>query len=159
MENVVQKERKIHISSVHIAELNSKLVNHKVSIKGVDFSIPFIFNSIRLFKMNVTILNKLERGWIRMNWKSAIRRNKLSSEQLEALVDKVDNFKSNRSAKEIILYKYKVLPIYVTIYREEYPQLLEYLLSRFVEIERYEVCSRIVKLQNKLKKYAYFNHT
>ena len=109
--------------------------------------------------MNVTILNKLERGWIRMNWKSVIRRNKLSAENLEALVDKVDNFKSNRSAKEIILYKYKVVPIYVTIYREEYPQLLEYLLSRFVEIEKYEVCSRIVKLQTKLKKYAYFNHT
>jgi uncharacterized metal-binding protein len=109
--------------------------------------------------MNVTILDKLERGWIRMNWKSAIRRNQLSSEQLEALVDKVDNFKSNRSAKEIILYKYKVVPIYVTIYREEYPKLLEYLLSRFVEIEKYEVCSRIVKLQTKLKKYAYFNHT
>ena len=109
--------------------------------------------------MNVTILNKLERGWIRMSWKSAIRRNKLSAEQLEALIDKVDNFKSNRSAKEIILYKYKVLPIYVTIYREEYPQLLEYLLSRFVEIEKYEVCSRIAKLQIKLKKYAYFNHT
>ena len=109
--------------------------------------------------MNVTILSKLERGWIRMSWKSAIRRNKLSAEQLEALVDKVDNFKSNRSAKEIILYKYKVVPIYVTIYREEYPQLLEYLLSRFVEIEKYEVCSRIVKLQIKLKKYAYFNHT
>ena len=109
--------------------------------------------------MNVTILNKLERGWVRMNWKLAIRRNKLSTEQLEALVDKVDNFKSNRSAKEIILYKYKVLPIYVTIYREEYPQLLEYLLSRFVETEQYELCSRIVKLQTKLKKYAYFNHT
>ena len=108
--------------------------------------------------MNVTILNKLERGWVRMNWKLAIRRNKLSTEQLEALVDKVDNFKSNRSAKEIILYKYKVLPIYVTIYREEYPQLLEYLLSRFVETEQYELCSRIVKLQTKLKKYAYFNH-
>ena len=109
--------------------------------------------------MNVTILDKLERGWIRMNWKSAIRRNKLSAENLEALVDKVDNFKSNRSAKEIILYKYKVLPIYVTIYREEYPQLLKYLLSKFIEIEKYEVCSRIVKLQTKLKKYAYFNHT
>lgn len=109
--------------------------------------------------MNVTILNKLERGWVRMSWKSAIRRNKLSVEDLEALIDKVDNFKSNRSAKEIILYKYKVLPIYVTIYREEYPQLLEYLLSRFVEIEKYEVCSRILKLQTKLKKYAYFNHT
>lgn len=109
--------------------------------------------------MNVTILNKLERGWVRMSWKSAIRRNTLSAENLEALVDKVDNFKSNRSAKEIILYKYKVLPIYVTIYREEYPQLLKYLLSKFIEIEKYEVCSRIVKLQTKLKKYAYFNHT
>ena len=109
--------------------------------------------------MNITILNKLERGWIRMNWKSAIRRNTLSSEHLEALVDKVDNFKSNRAAKEIILYKYKVVPIYVTIFREEYPQLLEYLLSKFIEIERYEVCGRIVKLQTKLKKYAYFNHT
>ena len=109
--------------------------------------------------MNFTILNKLERGWVRMSWKSAIRKNKLSSEELESLIDKVDNFKSNRAAKEIILYKYKVLPIYVTIYREEYPQLLEYLLSKFVKIERYEVCSRIAKLQTKLKIYAYFNHT
>ena len=109
--------------------------------------------------MNVTILNKLEKGWVRMSWKSAIRKNKLSSEELESLIDKVDNFKSNRSAKEIILYKYKVLPIYVTIYREEYPQLLEYLLSKFVKIERYELCIRVVKLQIKLKTYAYFNHT
>ena len=46
--------------------------------------------------MNVTILNKLERGWVRMSWISAIRKNKLSSEELESLVDKVDNFKSNR---------------------------------------------------------------
>jgi hypothetical protein len=107
--------------------------------------------------MNVTILNKLERGWIRMSWKSALRRNKLSPEQLEALVDKVDNFKSNRSAKEIILYKYKVVPIYVTIYRKEYPQLLEYLLNEFIKIERYEICNRIAKLQTKLKTYAYFN--
>lgn len=108
--------------------------------------------------MNVTILSKLERGWIRMNWKSAIRRNKLSLEQLEALVDKVDNFKSNRGAKEIILYKYKVLPIYVTIFRKEYPLLLEYLLQRFITLESYEICSRIVKLQKKLKQYAYFNY-
>lgn len=107
--------------------------------------------------MNVTILSKLEKGWIRLDWKNSIRRNPLSISDLESLIDKVDNFKSNRSAKEIILYKYKVLPIYVTIFREDYPLLLDYILGVFVKSEQFEMCSRIVKLKNKLQKYAYLN--
>jgi hypothetical protein len=101
--------------------------------------------------MNVTVIEKLEKGWIKMNWKDYIHRVQLSKDDLFELVDKIDRFKGNRSAKEIILFRYKTLPIYVTIERKEYKEFLDWLLAHFIEREWYEGCLKVTKIQSKIK--------
>jgi hypothetical protein len=101
--------------------------------------------------MNVTVIEKLEKGWIKQDWKEVIHKPTIPFNVLESIVDKIDNFKSNRSVKEIILFRYKVLPIYITVRRIEYNLLLEVLLQKFIEIERYDVCQRITEIKSKIK--------
>jgi hypothetical protein len=101
--------------------------------------------------MNVTVIEKLEKGWIKMDWKETIHRVRLGKEDMSELVDKVDRFKGNRSAKEIILFRYKGLPVYVTIQRKEYGELLDWLMGRFIEMEWYEGCVNVTKIKSKIK--------
>ena len=101
--------------------------------------------------MNVTVIEKLEKGWIKMDWKESINRVQLGKDDLFDILDKVDRFKSNRSAKEIILFRYKGLPVYVTIQRREYKELLDWLLDRFIQKEWYEGCIKVTKMRSKIK--------
>lgn len=100
--------------------------------------------------MNIKVLDKLESGWIKLNWREYIDSVKLSHTDLETLVDLVDNFKGNRSAKEIVLFRYKYLPAYITIVRSEYPKLLDWVYKRFIDKEYYESCKRIIDIKDKL---------
>jgi hypothetical protein len=100
--------------------------------------------------MNIKVLDKLESGWIKLNWSDYIDMIKLSHNDLETIVDLVDNFKGNRSAKEIVLFRYKYLPAYITITRSQYPALLNWVYDRFIDKEYYESCKRIVDIKSKL---------
>ena len=99
--------------------------------------------------MNISVLHKLEKGCITFHW-SRLNRIQLTPKHLSEFVDKLDNWKSNRKCKEIILVKYKVLPVYITLKREEFKKMGEWLMNRLTELEMYEDCHRLYKIQNKL---------
>jgi hypothetical protein len=100
--------------------------------------------------MNITALHKLEKGWIQFDWSRTLHRIKLSPKNLSELIDKLDNWKSNKKCKEIILIKYEKIPIYITIHRTDFKLLADWLLVRMTDIEMYEECARIQKIYNKL---------
>ena len=67
--------------------------------------------------MNITALEKLEKGFIKLDWSTQLDKLNLSEKNLSEFVDKLNNWKSNRRCKEIILAKYKHLPVYITLRR------------------------------------------
>jgi hypothetical protein len=99
--------------------------------------------------MNIKVLDKIESGYVKMYWKEHI--HKVPMHDLEKVLDIVDNFKSNKSTKEIILFKFKKIKGYVTIKSIEYKDLLNYIYSKFIELE-YENCKKCLLIINKLKK-------
>lgn len=100
--------------------------------------------------MNIKALDKLEKGYVKWDWKDYIHRSNLTVSDLELIIDKIDNFKSNKSAKELVLFKLKNQPIYITVVKGEYSELLEWIKVRLVQTEDYELCSRITLLKTKL---------
>lgn len=100
--------------------------------------------------MNVTILDKLEKGWVSLDWNVYLPKVKLTNKNLSELVDKLDNWKSNRRCKEIILIKYKSMPVYVTLKRNEFKKMGEWLMNKLTELEMYEECAKLHSIKNKL---------
>lgn len=100
--------------------------------------------------MNITVLEKLEKGWVSLDWEKYLPKVKLSKQNLSELIDKLDNWKSNRKCKEIILVKYKSMPVYVTLKREEFKLMGVWLTSQLVSLEMYEECARLQLITNKL---------
>ncbi len=100
--------------------------------------------------MNITVLDKLEKGWISLEWKTYLPKTKLSKQNLSELVDKLDNWKSNRRCREIILIKYKSLPAYITLKREDFKSMGKWLMNRLTELEMYEDCHRLHNFFEKL---------
>lgn len=100
--------------------------------------------------MNVTILDKLEKGWVSLDWNAYLPKVKLTNKNLSELVDKLDNWKSNRRCKEIILIKYKSMPVYVTLKRNEFKKMGEWLMNKLTELEMYEECAKLHSIKNKL---------
>lgn len=100
--------------------------------------------------MNVSILEKLEKGWISVEWKTHLPKVNLSNKNLSELVDKLDNWKSNRKCKEIILIKYKSMPVYITLKRDEFKSMGEWLMERLTKLEMYEECAKLHSIKNKL---------
>jgi len=100
--------------------------------------------------MNISVLDKLEKGWVSLDWSIHLIRMKLSPNQLSELIDKLDNWKSNKSCKTIILIKYKVLPAYITLNRSDFKKLANYLMDILIKKEMYEECARLQSIMNKL---------
>ena len=99
--------------------------------------------------MNISVLHKLEKGCITFDW-NRLDRIRLTPKHLSQFVDKLDNWKSNRRCKEIILVKYKNLPVYITLKRTEFKKMGEWLMDKLKELELYEECHRLYKIQHKL---------
>lgn len=100
--------------------------------------------------MNVKVLDKLEKSYVKLDWSEVIQNLKLSVKDMEGIVDMVDTFKKNKSAKEIVICKYKNTPFYVTIRKEEFVDLLEYIKTKFISLELYEQCKVIEDIKQKL---------
>lgn len=96
--------------------------------------------------MNIKVLDKLESGYVKFTWIEYINRANLKSSDLEAIVDIIDNFKHNHKVKELIVFKFKIVPAYVSIEKKEYIHILEWIKNKFIELEMYEKCERIVNL-------------
>lgn len=96
--------------------------------------------------MNIRVLDKLESGYIKFTWREYINRANFKSSDLENIVDIIDNFKYNYATKELVIFRLKVMPAYVTIKQKDYVNILEWIKDRFVELEMYEQCERIVNI-------------
>jgi len=100
--------------------------------------------------MNISVLDKLEKGSILLDWSVYLVRINLIPKQLSKLIDKLDNWKSNRKCKEIILVKYKKLPVYITLQRKDFKKMADWLMARLTELEMYEECAKLHSIKNKL---------
>jgi hypothetical protein len=100
--------------------------------------------------MNITVLNKIESGWVKLDWSEWIDRLTLSDKDLETIIDTIDNFKRNRRARELVLCKFKYLSAYVTVERNEYGALLDKICGILISRELYEGCQRIMKIKEEL---------
>jgi hypothetical protein len=100
--------------------------------------------------MNIRVLDKIEIAWIKYDWKEVINRVSFSNDEIDTLIGMIDNFKSNRGAKELALFKYRQLPVYATIVKSEYGELLDWLYSTCIDKEMYEHCKRIIELKKRL---------
>lgn len=100
--------------------------------------------------MNVKVLDKLEKSYVKLDWSEVIQNLKLSVKDMEGIVDVINTFKKNKSAKEIVICKYKNFPFYITIRKEEFSDLLEYIKNKFINLELYEQCKVIEDIKQKL---------
>lgn len=100
--------------------------------------------------MNIRVLDKIESTWIKYDWKEVVDRIQFTDDQLDTFVGMIDNFKSNRSAKELALCKYQILPAYVTIVKSQYEEFLDWIYGMCISRELYELCKRIVELKKRL---------
>jgi hypothetical protein len=101
--------------------------------------------------MNIKALNKIEKGYVKYDWSDVINKIKFTYEDLETITDMVDNFKANKSAKELVICRYKHLSAYVTIKSKDYSKLLDWLYNKFIQLEIYESCERILFIKKSLK--------
>lgn len=101
--------------------------------------------------MNSKVLQTLEKGYIRLDWKEYIYRVYLNTEHLNTIVEMISNFKANRGANELVIFRFTDIPAYVMIRREEYPTILEWIKDELVKREVYETCKTIMDLLSYFK--------
>jgi hypothetical protein len=101
--------------------------------------------------MNSKVLQTLEKGYIRFDWSEYINRVHLHTEHLITIVEMINNFKANRGAKELIIFRFQGIPAYVMIEKMDYPLILEWIKTEFIERECYENCPMVVDLINYFK--------
>jgi hypothetical protein len=93
--------------------------------------------------MNSKALSKLEKGYIQLDWKDYISRVELTKDHMETIIDMIDVFKNNKSAKELVVFRFQGIPAYITIKREEFRDLLDWMYQRMLHNEFFENCKRI----------------
>ncbi len=94
--------------------------------------------------MNIKVLDKLESGYAKLDWKS--QRHKFDINDLETIVDIIDNFKSKTNVKELVVGKFKTIPAYIYVPQSEYTQILNWICQRYIDEEVYEKCNRVKEL-------------
>jgi hypothetical protein len=95
--------------------------------------------------MNVKVLERLEKGWIRFGWERM--KPGVSAHVMWTIVDTIDRFYKNKSVKELVIVKYKRIPAYITLVRADYIPVLDWIQSEFIKLEMYEECGKIEKLK------------
>jgi hypothetical protein len=100
--------------------------------------------------MNLSVLNTLERGYVKLHWHEYIERVQLTIEHLETIVDMINNFKSNKSAKELVVFRFQNIPAYITIKKSEYIDILNWIHKRALTLEIYELCKKIIDIKKSL---------
>ena len=93
--------------------------------------------------MNLTALQKLEKNYIQLDWKEYINRVELTKDHMETIIDMIDVFKFNKSANEIVIFRFQGIPAYITIKREEFTELLDWMYNHMLRLEFFENCKRI----------------
>jgi hypothetical protein len=65
-------------------------------------------------------------------------------------VDTLDNWKSNKSCNEIVLVKYKTMPVYITLKRTDFGKMGKWLMDKLTKLEMYEECAYLHSISHKL---------
>ena len=96
--------------------------------------------------MNLTALQKLERNYIQLDWKDYINRVELTKDHMETIIDMIDVFKHNKGANELVIFRFEGIPAYITIKRDEYVELLDWIYNKMLHNEFFENCKRVKDL-------------
>ena len=100
--------------------------------------------------MNITALKKLESSWVKWDWSEKLIDMPLEPKHLSQLIDVLDNWKSNKRCKEVVIMKYKSLPAYISVKRTDFLKLSEWLMERLTGLELYEECGRLNGIKKEL---------
>ena len=101
--------------------------------------------------MNTSVLQKIETGWVRVDWSDVIDRLKLAQADFDTILDLINNFKQNRRAKDIVICKYSDIPAYVCVGKSEFSSLLDWIYETSIRFEWYELCGKIVEIKKELR--------
>ena len=100
--------------------------------------------------MKITALNKLENSWVKWDWSDKLIDMPIKPKYLSQLIDVLDNWKSNKRCKEVVIMKYKSLPAYISLKRTDFVKMSDWLMKRLTELELYEECSRLNSIKKEL---------
>lgn len=94
--------------------------------------------------MNLNTIKKRVSNCVRIDWSAELFDElNLSELELETIILTLIDFEKKKSVKTIVLANYKGTPMYIVIDRESVPNLLNYLLEKFTNEEKYELCHQI----------------
>lgn len=94
--------------------------------------------------MNLNVIKKKNKNCVRVDWNETLFDSmNLTQLELETILITLIDFEKKKSVKDIVLAHYKSTPIYVVIKRDRVPNLLDYLLTKFTQEEKYELCHQI----------------
>jgi hypothetical protein len=93
--------------------------------------------------MNSKALSKLEKSYIQLDWKDYINRVELTKDHMETIIDMIDVFKHNKTANELVVFRFQGIPAYITIKRDEYRDILDWMHQKMLHNEFFENCKRI----------------
>ena len=100
--------------------------------------------------MNAKVLLSLEKSYIQLDWKDYISRIDISVEQMVKIVDLIEIFKKVKGTNEIVIFRFEGIPAYVTIKRNEYSSILDWIKQRMLDFELFEHCKRNTDLMKTL---------
>jgi hypothetical protein len=93
--------------------------------------------------MNAKVLSSLERSYIQLDWKEYISKIEMNAEQMVKIIDLIEIFKKIKGTKELVIFRFEGIPAYVTIKKEEYSSILDWIHQRMLDFEIFEQCKRI----------------
>jgi hypothetical protein len=94
--------------------------------------------------MNLNVIKKKNPHTVRLDWSAQLFDTLTFSDlDLETIVLTLIDFEKKKSVKDIAIVNYKGTPIYITIIRKDVPKLVDWLLERFTEKEKYEMCHQL----------------
>jgi len=93
--------------------------------------------------MNAKVLSSLERSYIQLDWKEYISKIEMTAEHMVKIVDLIEVFKKIKGTKELVIFRFEGVPAYVTIKKEEYSSILDWIHQRMLDFEIFEQCKRI----------------
>jgi hypothetical protein len=59
-------------------------------------------------------------------------------------------FKLNKSAQELVMFRFQNIPAYVTIKKSEYIHMLNWIYERALVLEVYELCKKVMDVKKSL---------
>jgi hypothetical protein len=98
--------------------------------------------------MNLNVIKKKNTHAVQLDWSAELFDTlTLSDLDLETIVLTLIDFEKKKSVKDIAILNYKGTPIYITINRKDVSKLVDWLLERFTEKEKYEMCHQLNMLR------------